>query len=416
MILNFTKFSIVILNKLCSKRILNLNENNKKMRSRKPTSGYVKKLWSKEEDAILTEKVSSIESNNWSEIASFLPGRTGKQCRERWHNHLIDGGCKKGDWTTEEDFLIMSYHSQSGTQWSMISKLLQFRSPNDVRNRFYQLERMSKRKESDFDDFNDNTLMKSSSSENSKQQQEYLAARSCLNIQSYTKKVWSAEEDAILLDKVKSNGRRNWKNISSFLPGRTAKQCRERHHNHLLDGIKKGDWTGEEDTKIMSLHARFGNQWSKINKHLPGRSSGDIKNRCKSLERRTEVQNVIASQEISEFDDSKTITNNSKKQHSSRKTDYCTTSTNSKKLDDGNPNPTKRAKFSISRTSSSSTSDAATSSKLNFTKIKNIDNSNVVIADTVSSSSSHVNDEEVGCFYNFVKLCQAKDGSSNVNR
>lgn len=33
-------------------------------------------------------------------IAQFLPERTGKQCRERFHNHL-DNGIKKGDWTPE---------------------------------------------------------------------------------------------------------------------------------------------------------------------------------------------------------------------------------------------------------------------------------------------------------------------------
>ena len=33
-------------------------------------------------------------------IADSLPNRTGKQCRERWYNHL-SGGIKKGEWTEE---------------------------------------------------------------------------------------------------------------------------------------------------------------------------------------------------------------------------------------------------------------------------------------------------------------------------
>jgi hypothetical protein len=37
---------------------------------------------------------------NWSGVADCLPGRTGKQCRERWHNHL-NPGIVKGDWTEE---------------------------------------------------------------------------------------------------------------------------------------------------------------------------------------------------------------------------------------------------------------------------------------------------------------------------
>ena len=38
----------------------------------------------------------------WSEIAKYLPGRIGKQCRERWYNHLDPNINKKG-WTEEED-------------------------------------------------------------------------------------------------------------------------------------------------------------------------------------------------------------------------------------------------------------------------------------------------------------------------
>ena len=40
----------------------------------------------------LVEKVGNL--TNWSEIASHLSDRSGKQCRERWHNHL-DTGIKK---------------------------------------------------------------------------------------------------------------------------------------------------------------------------------------------------------------------------------------------------------------------------------------------------------------------------------
>lgn len=41
----------------------------------------------------------------WSSIAAKLPGRIGKQCRERWFNHL-DPSIKKGDWSNEEEQII----------------------------------------------------------------------------------------------------------------------------------------------------------------------------------------------------------------------------------------------------------------------------------------------------------------------
>jgi myb proto-oncogene protein len=41
-------------------------------------------------------------------------------------------------------------------------------------------------------------------------------------------------------------------------PIRTAKQCRDRWHNYLRPGIKKGGWTKEEEKMIMELHAKYG--------------------------------------------------------------------------------------------------------------------------------------------------------------
>ena len=40
--------------------------------------------------------------------------------------------------------------------------------------------------------------------------------------------------------------------------GRSAKQCRDRWQNFLRDGIKKGDWTVDEEELIKDLYATFG--------------------------------------------------------------------------------------------------------------------------------------------------------------
>lgn len=59
----------------------------------------------------------------WTLIAKHLNGRIGKQCRERWHNHL-DPNINKSPWTEEEDRLLAQAHDQFGNQWAKIAKLL----------------------------------------------------------------------------------------------------------------------------------------------------------------------------------------------------------------------------------------------------------------------------------------------------
>jgi hypothetical protein len=69
----------------------------------------VKGPWRLEEDHKLAENVHKYGAKNWSYIAQALPGRIGKQCRERWHNHL-NPDIKKDKWTLEEDKAIIRLH------------------------------------------------------------------------------------------------------------------------------------------------------------------------------------------------------------------------------------------------------------------------------------------------------------------
>jgi len=82
-----------------------------------------KGAWTKEEDACVVQLVTKHGAKKWSFIASHLDGRVGKQCRERWHNHL-DPSINKGPWTPAEDDMLCREHMRLGNRWAEIAKSL----------------------------------------------------------------------------------------------------------------------------------------------------------------------------------------------------------------------------------------------------------------------------------------------------
>ncbi|OMJ88183.1 hypothetical protein SteCoe_9916 [Stentor coeruleus] len=111
----------------------------------------IRQTWLSFEDDALKVIVIENGARNWISIAKDLnekvhkglPIRQGKQCRERWYNHLCPT-LHKGKWSTTEDLTILKKQKEIGNRWSEIASLLEGRTENQVKNRFKSLMRKAK--------------------------------------------------------------------------------------------------------------------------------------------------------------------------------------------------------------------------------------------------------------------------------
>ena len=116
----------------------NIGSKNQKsnIRYSRTRQGFKKGQWSIQEDKLLEQWIKENGPRKWNQCGRFIQGRSGKQCREHWNN-CLNPELVKGEWTPEEDFLIMYFYELCNGSWKKIIPLFNGRTENSIKNRFF---------------------------------------------------------------------------------------------------------------------------------------------------------------------------------------------------------------------------------------------------------------------------------------
>ncbi|CAJ1949514.1 unnamed protein product [Cylindrotheca closterium] len=174
-----------------------------------PIGSKIKGNWMPDEDA----KISKLRSEGftWRAIATQCPGRCYEQVMSRYYDHL-DPSVVTAPWTAAEHRILFQEQSRVGNNWKQISQLLPGRSTNQVKNRWYQIQRQfGLRKQ---------TKPSSVKKTRKKVHNGHL-------VYSVLTNPWTEPEDKILIREHSRLGKK-WTQISKLLPGRSPDQLKNR--------------------------------------------------------------------------------------------------------------------------------------------------------------------------------------------
>jgi hypothetical protein len=210
--------------------------------------------WTEDEDFKLKGAVQTHGGKDWDALAVLVPGRTKKQCYNRWYcvlNLSTDqANGRTGKWTEDEDHKLKgAVETHGGKDWEAIAALVPGRTKMQCCNRWH--------------DFLNPSIDRANGRRGK----------------------WAADEDSKLKGAVETHGSKDWDALAALVPGRTKKQCNQRWHDTLVYNIdqangRTGKWTEDEDLKLKgAVETHGGKDWGAIAALVPGRTKIQCRNR-----------------------------------------------------------------------------------------------------------------------------------------
>jgi hypothetical protein len=261
--------------------------------------------WTEDENSKLKDAVQMHGGKNWAAIAALVTGRTRIQCRDRWKDafdpNIDQVNGRKGKWSDDEDSKLKdAVQTHGGKNWAAITALVPGRTKKQCRNRWKDrldpnIDQANGRKGNKWAEHEDTKLKEAVQTHGGKNWAAIAALvtgrtkmqcsarwRNALvvNIDPTAARTgkWSEDEDSKLKDAVQTHGGKNWGAITALVPGRTRDQCRCRWRDALDPDIDRATritttWTEDEDTKLKdAVHAHGGKNWAAIAALVLGRT------------------------------------------------------------------------------------------------------------------------------------------------
>ena len=121
----------------------------------------LKPTWTAEEDTLLRHLVNQVGPKRWSTIARYMNnGRTAVQCSKRWFSALTPDIVPSIKNSQVEDEFILYMYDTIGKKWSDMARLLNGKTPENIKNRYNALSKSRSNSNVTFENFNISDLNK----------------------------------------------------------------------------------------------------------------------------------------------------------------------------------------------------------------------------------------------------------------